>query len=625
MQSLPNQGLVKEVELQPAPAGEHSAMGWMSVLIVVALFAVLIAAHFAPAITEPDDNGYFAQATRWVRGGTTWFRSASDAEYIGMHWLLDDKGTAAPADDIYVSRYPPGLPALIAVAYMAGGYKAAMLVNPLLAIGSLVGFYFMARRLIPVGWALTGVVLLATNPTFIAHTLAGDAHMAVTFCLVWGTGLLLLWSKYDKLWQIFLAGLVLGCVPSIRYPDSLIALGVGAFVLGYWKSKKNFPLHLGTAIAGALIPIVPLLVRNQLVLGGFWKTGYALTNEQTGFSFAYFKQHAIQYIQIIQGDGLGIVFALGLIGIAWMLCVRGTRALGAMLALFVVPMLLLYMAYYWAPGGNSAATMRFLLPTFPIYILAGMWMLATATKPAPRAVLVALPIVLVSFQLLWGTGDALQSLNRMAFSKRALTTITEDLRAIAKRDDVVVTSGAVLQHADFVREWKLADMSMIRGGGFGGPGGGPGGRMFGGDDNGPSPMQGEKQKRLGELYTGTTQQRLEKFAGDVRAWTGATDSSAAGEGHSVFIVCSESELRQTFGRDNPTVNIIRRIDLPKRPADPQPRGGLGGPGGGPPGMGGPGGGGPGGRQGGGGGMFGMQNLDGTTWIIAKWTPAAKAI
>ena len=63
---------------------------------------------------------------------------------------------------------------------------------------------------------------------------------------------------------------------------------------------------------------------------------------------------------------------MGIVGIASMICIRGARALGAMLALVCVPMLLLYMAYYWAPQMNSAATMRFLLPTFPAYVLAGI-------------------------------------------------------------------------------------------------------------------------------------------------------------------------------------------------------------------------------------------------------------
>ncbi len=60
----------------------------------------------------------------------------------------------------------------------------------------------------------------------------------------------------------------------------------------------------------AAVPIVPLLIRNQLVLGAFWRTGYSLTNEQTGFGWSYFTQHALQYIQQINSGGLGLMLAL---------------------------------------------------------------------------------------------------------------------------------------------------------------------------------------------------------------------------------------------------------------------------------------------------------------------------
>src|SRR5262249_49226919 len=122
--------------------------------------------------------------------------------------------------------------------------------------------------------------------------------------------------------------------------------------------------------AGAAVPIVPLLIRNQLLLGRFWRTGYALTNEQTGFGWDYFRQHANQYLQSIQGNGVGLLFALGVVGMVYMTCTKTWRRVGVMLALLTVPMLLLYMAYYW--GGMGGMSMRFLLPTFPLYVIAGV-------------------------------------------------------------------------------------------------------------------------------------------------------------------------------------------------------------------------------------------------------------
>jgi 4-amino-4-deoxy-L-arabinose transferase-like glycosyltransferase len=202
-----------------------------------------------------------------------------------MHWLITEDGA-------YISRYPPGLAVLISAVYLVGGYKAAMLVNPALSVLALVGLYLLLRRIASAGWALCGVVLLAGNPTFVHHALSGDSHMGVTCCVTWGIYLLLRWSQEGRLWQIFVAGIVLGCIPTIRYPDAIMGLAVAVFLLWHIRRFDHIGQHYLVAAAGAAIPIVPLLIRNQLLMGAFWKTGYSLTNEQTGFAWSYFQRRA---------------------------------------------------------------------------------------------------------------------------------------------------------------------------------------------------------------------------------------------------------------------------------------------------------------------------------------------
>src|SRR5581483_3891882 len=330
----------------------RSRWGYLGLAVILVGFGWLIWHNFSPAITEPDDNGYFAQGTLLAQTGHTWFKPASDAQYIGMHWLVTPGET-------YISRYPPGLAVIIAAVYKVAGYKASMLVNPALAMLALLGMFLLARRLLATGWALAATALLAFNPHFVHHALSGDSHMGVTCFLVFAAYFLVKWSQEPRLSLVLLAGICFGVVPTIRYPDSVMALGVGLFLLLHIRRVPGVWKHYLTFIAGAAIPVVPLLIRNQLLLGAFWRTGYALTNEQTGFSWAYFKEHALGYITLLHSGGVGLLFPLGIVGIASMICMRGTRALGTMLALICVPMLLLYMAYYWAPQMNSAMTMRF--------------------------------------------------------------------------------------------------------------------------------------------------------------------------------------------------------------------------------------------------------------------------
>src|SRR5205823_5460871 len=97
--------------------------------------------------------------------------------------------------------------------------------------------------------------------------------------------------------------------------------------------RRGIVSHYLAFIFGALIPILPLLIRNQLLLGAFWRTGYALTNEQTGFAWSYFREHALDYIHQLHSGGVGLLFALGIVGMTCMICLRAWRPLGAMLAL----------------------------------------------------------------------------------------------------------------------------------------------------------------------------------------------------------------------------------------------------------------------------------------------------
>jgi hypothetical protein len=555
------------------------------VLLLVAYIA-LLAHNFAPAITEPDDNGYFAQGSLLAQTGRTYFETESDAQFIGMHWLVTPK-------DQYISRYPPGLAVVIAIVYKALGYKASLWVNPALSVLALVGVFLVGRRLTSSGWALAATALLAMNPQFVHHALSGDAHMGVTCMMAWTIYFLVRWWQTASIVSALLAGLCFGCVPTVRYPDVVMAVGVGAFlVMVIWSARRGVasarpsgpPLNGGEAedrlaaarragfvdllifTIGALIPILPLLIRNQLLLGAFWRTGYALTNEQTGFSWAYFRQHALAYIQTLNSGGVGLLLGLGVVGIVSMIGYRASRPLGVMFALMCLPMLLLYMAYYWAPQMNSAATMRFLLPTFPAYVLAGVWMLATFLKDAPRASRVAVPLTLLIVQGLWGASDLVSETNRIRFSKETLARVTEKLDEVASAGDVVVANNQVLQNLDFVRKWKLADEQLLRGGMGGrmgrGPGMGPGGPDDQDEDR-PSPMQQAMREEQQKKYPGSQSDREEKFAEDVTKWAGD---------HQVYLIGSESEVRDGLGDALGKVKIIARVTVPEAPA----MGGVGG-------------------------------------------------
>jgi hypothetical protein len=274
--------------------------------------------------------------------------------------------------------------------------------------------------------------------------------------------------------------------------------------------------------------------------------------------------------------------------------------------------------------------MRFLLPTFPALIAAGVWALAEMTRNAPRAARVAVPLTLLGVQMLWGVPQAVEQTQRLRGANGGLAVVSHALDETAGRDDVIVAGPQILQNLDFVRHWKLADASLARGGMVGPPMGGGGGapRMMNGpgrgftrdaDPDAPSPMQQQKREHQAALYPGSPEDREEKFAADVRRWAGA--------GHAIYLVGAESEVRRMLGdaARSKDIAIVKRVALPTLPSQPDDGpGGPGGPGGNPRqlrgrgfapagrGMGGPGGG---GRP-----PMGTGLGDAPEIVIARWTP-----
>ena len=119
-----------EKTVQPATPTAPARATWApaaAAVVVLLAYAVFLAIHFVPALSEPDDHGYFAQGSLLADTGRTWFKTESDAQYVGMHWLLTPDGK-------YVSRYPPGLAVAVALVDKVAGWKAAGAVNPVLGL-----------------------------------------------------------------------------------------------------------------------------------------------------------------------------------------------------------------------------------------------------------------------------------------------------------------------------------------------------------------------------------------------------------------------------------------------------------------------------------------------------------
>jgi len=478
--------------------------------------AILVAGHlwvmeryFEPAISTPDANGYFAQARRIATTGRAWFTPESPLQYIGIHWLKTDSGR-------YYCRYPPGLPLIQAVIFLLGGPRAALLAHLFMASLTLLGLFLVCARWVGTGWGLVAVVAMALNDVVNLRAMSADSHTPVAFFLVWGLWFLQRWEvKPGSCGRACLAGLVFGVIPTIRYPEALFGLGIGLFMLLHLGRGRATIRSLAAAVVGAALPIGALLVRNHFAFGAFWKTGYALTKEQYGFGLHYFARNAIPYIQNIQGEGLGPLFGLGLAGAALMCACRDTWRRGILLVMLIVPVTLLYMAYYWAPNRMAGATLRFVMPTFFIYTIAAVWLLHVLAQRSRAGACVAAGALLAVAACV-GVPLSLQRMSQFKLINGVLAKITHTLEGRVEDGSLVIANRQIQQHLDFIGRWRLVDEGLMQGRA------GPRGRALQvGDETAPSPMQKKKLEEQTQRYRGLWGRSLTRqIAKDIWEWAG---------------------------------------------------------------------------------------------------------
>jgi len=406
--------------------------------------------YFEPAISTPDAQGYFTQAKLIATKGIVGFEPESFLEYIGPHW-------SPVNDEEYYTTFPPGFPFLLSLFYKICGAKSSLYLNPILASLSLLGLFLIVRLWIGDVWALVALLLLAINPFANEHALFGDSHTSVIFFLIFGLFFLTIWLKRKSLWSIFFAGFCFGIIPTLRYAESLVLIVFVIFLLTNFQKSKTYYASLVAAIIGVGLPTMALAIRNQIAFGAFWKTGYGLANGPAHFGFNYFLQHFIPYIGQLLLEGLGVVFITGLIGGAILIIKKEFRVIGFFFLLLILPLTFLYMAYVWPIDPQS---MRFLLPTFPIYIILTAWMLKFLSEKNLKIGIIS-TILIVILTVLAGFPKSYLSLRHLKIKNSVLVKIANVVEENVEPENILIANEGILQNLDFLGKWKLANISPL--------------------------------------------------------------------------------------------------------------------------------------------------------------------
>lgn len=416
-----------------------------SVKIAAALslahFAALLC-FFAPAISTPDANSYFAQTRLLATTGAASFVPESPVQFIGPHWRRGSGGR-------YYCTHAPGLPAVAAVPYRLFGPTAALLVSPIAASLTLFGLFLLGAAWLGAEWGLLAAALMAANSFANEHALFGDAHTLAAFLLVWSLVLVERCVRKPSPLLAVAAGALAGLLPAVRYPEAVFLPALAVYA---WRSMPGSRGQRGAALAGLLLPLVALAARNHAAYGAIWRTGYAATGEQSAFGLWFLARNAVPFLLMLVAVGAGPALLLGAVGVRDLWRRPETRRRAQLIAGIAVPTTLLYASYYWPPDPQS---MRFLIPTFFLYALAAACFLERYVRERPDRRRAALTAALAAAAL-WGLPRSFLTLAHLKWTNAAVARATALLDARAERGAVVVAPFGLQQHLDFVGRWRLA-------------------------------------------------------------------------------------------------------------------------------------------------------------------------
>lgn len=452
-------------------------------MAICVLHFIFLLYFFSPAISTPDAQGYFTQGKIIAKYGHTYFTPQNNLQYIGPHWhSLDEQR--------YFATFPPGFPCLIAIAYKLFGANSTFLINLILASVSLLIFFFLCRNWLSDNWSLAATFFLAINPFYNEHALFGDSHTSLIFFFLLALLFLIKTIRTNnpiypapqeavpvktgingngfpvgffpnatpvKAWcgvYGILSGIAIGIVPTIRYAEFALCFIFGCYILWLSLARKISIKTFISVVIGVLIPLLPLGIHNQIAFGKFWATGYGFSSAPASFGFNYLIEHFMPFLIMLVTAGMGILLPLSIIGFVNLLRKSDTRWTTAYLLSSTIILTLLYMAYSWPPDPQS---MRFLLPTFPIYTIAAVYFMSRLSKNYR----IALLSIAILVSLPWGVLGFLRAVTPLHMQNSVLENITKAVEKNISEKSIIMTSEGICQNLDVYDKWKLIDISIL--------------------------------------------------------------------------------------------------------------------------------------------------------------------
>lgn len=377
--------------LRPHPTPGLTRGATFLLVLFFAGYGVFLARYSASFAAGADSSGYFNSARLLGEGRI----HATVRVPAGQHHTAFGLMTFQPLGFIIdentahmTPTYPTGLPLhLLAASWFAGWRHAATVVNLFAALGSGLVLWGLARRVqLSAGWAAAGLVLFWFCPLTLYASLQPMSDLVAT---LWSLAALYAALRSREHWKwSLLAGLATALAVLVRPTNVLLLLPLLVALGGDYRR------YLGLALGG-LPGGIFFCYYNWKAYGSALTTGYG--DVSTAFSPAFVAPSLVHFARWI--PALLTPWVCAALAAPFVRAAR--RHEFAVLGLWAGLLTGFYAFYVFS--GETWWYLRFILPAFPVFLLAALVVLQQVwrrlTVPlAARLVLAAVVVLGVAWQ-----------------------------------------------------------------------------------------------------------------------------------------------------------------------------------------------------------------------------------
>jgi 4-amino-4-deoxy-L-arabinose transferase-like glycosyltransferase len=211
-----------------------------------------------------------------------WFQVGSYAKFDRQaRDILDGRQRLFWIDDptrTDLAQYPPAFPAFVALIYKVTGDRSAYSVQLVLwfldLILSLLLIAGIAFSVSGMRAAIAAGFLVALSPLFAMYAAFPSADVPATWFVLGGNWLLIVAAQRKSVRLALTAGVALGIACWLRVNPLYLCVGWAIALLLFVRDIWSLRLKLAAAaLAGTVILIAPIVIRNYLVFPDFTPTG----------------------------------------------------------------------------------------------------------------------------------------------------------------------------------------------------------------------------------------------------------------------------------------------------------------------------------------------------------------